>query len=207
DLAQARPLVVLEPARDAEPLAVRNEDDEAAGQRDLGRETRALGLHRVLDGLDEDVLTAAEQVLDLAAARLALELGRDHLVDVEEAVLLEADLDEGGLHAGQDVVDGALVDVPCDRTALGPLEVGLGDLAVLEHGDALLAHVDGDEQLALRGRERRGARGGASARRPLLAALRRAAVPGGLLLLWRRLLVCLWRVARPWPPGLAGAAS
>ena len=61
-----------------------------------------------------------------------LELGADDLVDVEEAVLLEADLDERGLHPGQDVVDAADVDVAGDRAALGPLEVDLGDLRVLE---------------------------------------------------------------------------
>ena len=120
-------LVVLEPARDAEALAVRDEDDEAAGERDLGREPRALRLHRVLDRLDEDLLAAAQEVLDLAAVARALELGRDDLVDVEEAVLLEADLDERGLHAGEHVVDDALVDVPGDRALLGPLEVDLGD--------------------------------------------------------------------------------
>ena len=86
-----------------------------------------------------------------------LELRADDLVDVEEAVLLEADLDERGLHAGQDVVDAAEVDVAGDRAALRPLEVDLGDLAVLEDGDALLADVDGDEQLALRCGKRRAA--------------------------------------------------
>ena len=45
-----------------------------------------------------------DQVLDLAAVA-PLELRADDLVDVEEAVLLEADLDERGLHPGQDVVD------------------------------------------------------------------------------------------------------
>ena len=63
------------------------------------RQPRALRLHRVLDRLDEDRLAAADQVLDLAAVAAALELGADDLVDVEEAVLLEADLDERGLHA------------------------------------------------------------------------------------------------------------
>ena len=101
--------------------------------------------------------SALDQVLDLAAAA-ALELGADDLVDVQEAVLLEADLDERGLHAGEDVVDGALVDVAGDRAALGALEVDLGGPAVLEDGDALLADVDRDEELALRGRERRAAR-------------------------------------------------
>ena len=132
DLLQPRALGVVEPARDAEPLAVRDEDEEAAGQRDLGRQPRALRLHRVLDGLHHDLLAAGDQVGDLLAVPLALELGHDDLVDVEEAVLLEADLDERGLHAGQDVVDRAEVDVAGDRAALGPLEVDLGDAVVLE---------------------------------------------------------------------------
>ena len=158
DVLQARALVVLEPARDAEALAVRHEHDEAAGQRDLHRQPRALRLHRILHGLDEDLLAAAQQILDPLAVTLALELGADDLVHVQEAVPLEADLDERGLHAREDVVDDAEVDVSGDRAPLGPLEVDLGDAVVLEDGDALLAHVDRDEELALRGRQRRAAR-------------------------------------------------
>src|SRR5262249_5651971 len=96
-----------------------------------------------------DRLAARDEVLDLAAMAL-LELRADDLVDVEEAVLLEADLDECGLHPGQDVVDAAEVDVARDRAALGPLEVDLGNASVLQHCDVALAHVDGDDQLALR---------------------------------------------------------
>ena len=144
DRLQAVALLVLDAPRDAEAVAVRHEDDEAAGQRDLGRQARALRLHRVLDRLDEHVLAALDQILDLPRALAALELGADDLVDVEEAVLLEADLDERGLHARQHVVDDAEVDVAGDRAALRPLEVDLGDLVVLEHGDALLARVDRD---------------------------------------------------------------
>ena len=103
---------------------------------------------------------------------LALELGHDDLVDVEEAVLLEPDLDERGLHPGQHVVDDAEVDVPGDRAPLGPLEVDLGDAIVLDHGDALLADVDRDQQLALRGRQWRPAR-------RLAAALGAAALASG----------------------------
>ena len=86
---------------------------------------------------------------------LALELGDDDLVDVQEAVLLEADVDERRLHPGQDVVDDALVDVAGDRAASRPLEVDLDDLPVLEHRDALLADVDRDEHLLAHGRKRR----------------------------------------------------
>src|SRR4029079_10515747 len=158
DATEPDPLVVFERARDTEALAARDIDDEAPRERDLGRQARALRLHRVLDGLDEDLLASANQVLDLLAVAPALELGDDDLVDIEEAVLLEADLDKRGLHARQDVVDDALVDVACDRAALGPLEVDLGDLVVLEHGDALLAGGDSDQQLARGGGQRRTAR-------------------------------------------------
>src|SRR6059036_3830166 len=66
--------------------------------------SRAPRLHRVLDRLHHDRLAAADQVLDLPAVPLALKLRRDDLVDVEKAVLLEADLDECGFHPRQDVV-------------------------------------------------------------------------------------------------------
>ncbi len=87
-------------------------------------------------------------------ARFPLELRRDDLVHVEEAVLLEADLDERGLHPGQDVVDGTEIDVAGDRTAFGALEVHLRDLVVIEDGDPLLADVDGDQQFAFCLRQR-----------------------------------------------------
>src|SRR3712207_7164786 len=64
------------------------------------------------------------------------------------------------LHTREDVVDHALVDVPGDRAAAGPLEVDLGGLMVLEDGDALLTHVDRDEDLLAHvGELRTGARG------------------------------------------------
>ncbi len=168
DVLEALALVVVEPARDAEPLAVRNEDDETAGQRHLHRQPSALRLHRILHGLNEHPLAAAQKVLDPLAVPLAFALRPDDLIDVEEAVLLEADLDERRLHPRQDVVDRAEVDVAGDRPSLRALEVDLGDAAVLEDGDTLLADVDGDEQLALCGRQRRPARSRAAA----LAALR-----------------------------------
>ena len=158
DVLQPRALVVLQPSRHADPLALRHVHDEAAGQRDLGRQAGALRLHRVLDRLHEDLLATGEEVLDAAAVPLPLQLRADDLVDVEEAVLLQADLDERRLHAGEDVVDDALVDVAGDRAAPGALEVDLGYSVVLEHGDGLLGDVHGDEELALCRGQRRPAR-------------------------------------------------
>jgi hypothetical protein len=100
DVLQTLPLVVLEPARHAEPLAVRDEHDEAAGQRDLHRQARALRLHRILHRLDEDLLAPAEQVLDALALPVALERRTHDLVDVEEAVAFESHLDERRFHSG-----------------------------------------------------------------------------------------------------------
>ena len=132
-LAQAVALGVLEPARHADALAGRRVDHVAAGDRDLHRQPGALGLQRVLDDLDDDLLPGREQVGDAragagaAAAAGLLHPRDDDLVDVQEAVLLEPDVDEGGLEAGQDVVDLALVDVADDRPAAATLEVDLGD--------------------------------------------------------------------------------
>ena len=78
-----------------------------------------------------------------AGRRLAV---REHdLVDVQEPVALEADVDERRLHAGEHVVDDALVDVADDRPLAAALDVELGDLAVAVGAPA-----------PLRGRGRRG---------------------------------------------------
>src|SRR6185503_19800866 len=97
------------------------------------RETGALRLQRVLDDLHDDLLAGLEEVGDLRPALLAaaaprrLDARQHDLVDVQEAVLVEADVDERGLQAGQDVVDLALVDVADDGPRAAALEIQLGD--------------------------------------------------------------------------------
>ncbi len=60
---------------------------------------------------------------------------------VEHGVLGDADIDEGGLHAGQDVLDPAPVDVAVDLVGVvgRPGDVVLDQGAALEHGD--LGHL------------------------------------------------------------------
>ena len=53
---------------------------------------------------------------------------------MQEAVLLDADVDERGLEAGQDIVHPALVDVSDYRAAPAPLYVELSDAPALWHG-------------------------------------------------------------------------
>ena len=143
-LAQAVALLVLEPAGDADALAGGREHHVAPGDRDLHRQARALGLQGVLDDLDDDLLPRLEQVGDAGSARSGaaaaldlLDARDDDLVDVQEAVLLEADVDEGGLEACEDVVDDALVDVADDRAAASALEVDLRDAIAGGDGPAL----------------------------------------------------------------------
>ncbi len=153
-------------------LAGRRVDHVAAGDRELHREPRALGLQRVLDDLDDDLLPRGQQVGDPcpgrpgAAPAADLLLARDDdLVDVQEAVLVEPDVDERGLEAGQHVVDLALVDVADDRPSAAALEVDLGDAVPGRDLGLLLTAAGGATSKALRGRPtppawRRGSRPG-----------------------------------------------
>ena len=92
-------------------------------------------------GLGAVLLHPAEavEVLDLLA-----DVG-----DVEEGVLLEADVDEGRLHPRQDPRHAPLVDVADDAALLPAFDLHLGDAAVLEDGHPGLAIVGGDEELFL----------------------------------------------------------
>src|SRR6185295_8699843 len=61
--------------------------------------------------------------------------------DVEVRALLEADVDERRLHAGQNAFDAALVDVPGDPTLALALDVELAEVPVLDERDPGLRTV------------------------------------------------------------------
>src|SRR6185437_15314690 len=127
-------------------------------------QARALGLERVLDHLDDDILSGLEHVGDVApvAAAAAPAPGRlnprEHdLVDMQKAVLLQPDVDEGGLQAGEDVVDAALVDVADNRAAAAALQVELGDLVFAgDRSPGALAAAPRGGRARLAGRHRAG---------------------------------------------------
>ena len=105
---------------------------------------------RVLRDLHDDRLPVLEHALDLglAAAVDVAGVERD-VAAVEHAVLRRADVDERGLHAGQDVLDATEVDVAVDRFVAGWRgERVLDQVAAFEHGDvgvAALEHVHAHE--------------------------------------------------------------
>jgi hypothetical protein len=66
---------------------------------------------------------------------------------VKESVPLEADVDERGLHSGEDVVNDPFVDVADDGAGAAALDIELGNARLgvallLEDRDARFAGVD-----------------------------------------------------------------
>ena len=121
------------------------------GQRDLLGEPGALGPDRVLGDLAQDGLAGLQHLLDAGPLGplddvLGLVL---HVAPVEDGVLRGADVDEGGLHARQHVLDPADVDVAVDLADVvgRAAHVVLDEAAALEHGDlgVLGRDVDGHQ--------------------------------------------------------------
>jgi hypothetical protein len=68
---------------------------------------------------------------------------------VEEGALLEADVDEGRLDAGEHGFHAAEIDVADGAAMVGTIDEQLDELVVLEDGNARLALAAVDEDLAL----------------------------------------------------------
>ncbi len=100
-------------------------------------QARPLGSDGVLRDLADHELAGTEHLFD--SSRLVRPPSFDvfdvvaHVTSIEHGVLRDADVDEGGLHAGQHVLDPTQVEVAVD---LGGL-VGLFDHVVLDQGAAL----------------------------------------------------------------------
>src|SRR5512132_1287298 len=131
DVAQAGALGLGQAAGDAEGVVLGLEDQVAAGQGDLGGEPSPLGPDRVLGHLDEHRLAGLEELLDPGRLAVQVLLVVVDLAGVQDGVAAAADVGEGGLHAGQDVLDPAQVDVADHGAA------GLAGHVVLDQGRAL----------------------------------------------------------------------
>ena len=90
---------------------------------------------RVLADLDDDVVARLESLLDLALS--AAESGRlpVHLTGVEHTVAAATDIDEGGFHRGQHILDDAQIDIAHQRRRRRRGHEMLDEDAVLEHRD------------------------------------------------------------------------
>src|SRR5215216_1653862 len=150
DVAQPRALGLGQPAGDAEGVVLGLEDQVAAGQGDLGGEAGALGPDRILGDLDEHGLAGLEDLLDPRCLAVQVLLVVVDLAGVQDGVAAAADVDEGGLHAGQDVLDPAQVDV-ADHGAAGLAgHVVLDQSRALEHADLGALGALGDDHAPVR---------------------------------------------------------
>ena len=127
---------------------LRQVHQEAAGQRYLGGQARALGADRILDHLHQHGLAFEQHFFD------ALRLGRvlallQHIGDVQEGGALQADFNEGALHAGQHALDLTQIDVADDAAAGGAFHVQLLDHGVFQHRDPGFLRRDVDQDLFL----------------------------------------------------------
>jgi len=89
---------------DADVLVLGQVDEHAAGDGDLRGQPRALGADGILEYLDDEVLAFGEDALD-GAQRVAGVAVAPDVGHVQEGGALEADVHEGGLHAGQHAHD------------------------------------------------------------------------------------------------------
>ena len=133
-------LLVFDAAGHGDIVAAGQQHQIASGQRGLHGHPGALGAGRLLEYLDDDVLALFDQVADGtvlipgSVLRQPAAVRGDGVFHVEEAVLFQADIDEGGLHAGKHVLHLAQVDV---AQQMGVVPPGQGDLvqtAVFQQG-------------------------------------------------------------------------
>ncbi len=123
-------------------VVLRQKHQQPPGDADLRGQARALGANGVLDDLHHERLALEHLLLDghlrLALARehggFAALLALPHVGHVQKGRALQADVDEGGLHARQHARDLAQVDVAHQATLQGAFDVQLLHGAMLDHG-------------------------------------------------------------------------
>ena len=132
----------------------------------MAGDPRAFAGDRVFRHLHHDLLTFAQKIGDGGFRALGLFneseiVGRVVVVfleilqnvgHVEKRVALQAEVDKGRLHAGENLRHATFVDVAHQRTQPGALHPQLDDLPFIEHCDARLVRRGVDDDLPRHGR-------------------------------------------------------
>ena len=133
---------ILDARRHADSPALGHEHQVSGGQSDVGGQPGTLGSQRILDDLHQNFIAFGDQRTDIfGVRRLDAGIGMPgikYVRGVQERGALQADIDEGRLHARQHPGNPAFVDVADQSTAAGPLQKHLLQHAVFDDGRARL---------------------------------------------------------------------
>ena len=166
DLAQPLSLAIgIDAARNPDPGRPGREDQMTAGDRNIRCDPGALGPNGGLGNLDHDFLTFGQDRVDArgrgsaSAPSLASTAARSRLLfsadvvevvtDVEEGGFFEADIDEGGLHAGKHPADPAFDHIAHHALTALAFDVEFGKYGLFEQRDPGFARVDVDNDFVL----------------------------------------------------------
>ena len=151
---------------------MRHQHQQAAGDGDIGGQARALVADGVLQDLHQHLLALADAVIDAGHAALSTGIVEPHelaqalgLAHAEEARARQADIDEGGLHAGEhafDAADHQIADEAgagsaCRTGAVGAVVHAAFDHQIAQHTfinerNTRFADTDIDENFVAHGR-------------------------------------------------------
>ena len=141
---------VLDPLRDADMRVLRQVDQHAAGNRNLGRQPRALGADRVLDDLDRDGLAVVQHLFDRGRRHIILAVvrtGVPDVGDVQKRGAFQADVDEGRLHAWQHPHHLAEIHVAGEAARQRALDVQFLHRTLQDQRDARFLRGDVDQNV------------------------------------------------------------
>ncbi|BDD87136.1 hypothetical protein DPPLL_15010 [Desulfofustis limnaeus] len=140
-------------------VCLRNENEVPTGQGDLAGESGPFGTDGVLADLDHDLLAFLQQILNVVprggsgirsdlisdvgqtggfqvrGAPLEFRWWHGDIVNVEEAGAFQANIDKGGLHAGQYSHHPAEINIAHEAFLGGALEMEFGEIAVFDKRD------------------------------------------------------------------------
>jgi len=133
---------LLSLARDAADVVVRHQDDVPPGDAEVGGDQGPFAADTVPDDLDQDWLAALEDPVDAwmfaGLFYLFLKGRRHHVIGPQEAVPLDAEVDEGGIQRQLHVGDHATVYISTIEARLGGRDLVLVELVVRNDRDAHL---------------------------------------------------------------------
>ena len=105
--------------------------------------------HRILDHLDEDLVTHLQNLLYPLVAPAVVGLD---IAGIQHAVLGLPEVDEGSLHTGQNVADLPQVDVPGEALLVAPGDIVLHEHCAFQNDDLSLVGRPPDQHLFPLGR-------------------------------------------------------